>query len=115
MTGRCLRLILISTPIGWIGSGSGGGVELTLSSLVQGLEQLGHRLTLIAPRGSSLPEGCNGSVRLVEVTGTDQPSWQHADGNSPVLIPPGGVLPAMLEQALALSDEADAVLNFGYG
>ncbi|WP_413442324.1 glycosyltransferase family 4 protein [Synechococcus sp. MIT S1220] len=115
MTDRSLRLVLVSTPIGWVGSGAGGGVELTLSSLVQGLAQQGHQLTLIAPRGSSLPKGCSTlSIKLVEVAGADQPSWQHADEDAPVLIPPMGVLPAMLEEALRLSAEADAVLNFGY-
>ena len=37
MAHRCLHLVLISTPIGALGSGRGGGVELTLRSLVQGL------------------------------------------------------------------------------
>lgn len=114
MTDRPLRLVLVSTPIGWVGSGAGGGVELTLSSLVQGLGQRGHQITMIAPRGSSLPEDCTGSIQLVEVSGVDQPSWQHADANAPVLIPPMGVLPTMLEEALRRSAGADAVLNFGY-
>mgnify|MGYP007045154579 CR=1 FL=1 len=34
MTSRPLDLILVSTPIGVLGSGKGGGVELTLSSLL---------------------------------------------------------------------------------
>jgi len=32
-----MRIVLISTPIGFLGSGKGGGVELTLNSLVSGL------------------------------------------------------------------------------
>ena len=31
-----MRIVLISTPIGFLGSGKGGGVELTLNSLVRG-------------------------------------------------------------------------------
>ena len=69
MTDRSLKLVLVSTPIGWVGSGAGGGVELTLSSLVQGLGQRGHQITMIAPRGSSLPE-VTGSIQLVEVSGS---------------------------------------------
>ena len=36
-----MRIVLISTPIGFLGSGKGGGVELTLNSLVSGLISLG--------------------------------------------------------------------------
>ena len=32
-----LELVLVSTPIGYLGSGRGGGVELTLCSLMKGL------------------------------------------------------------------------------
>ena len=106
-------LVLVSTPIGYLGSGRGGGVELTLASLTQGLQARGHRLTLVAPEGSSLPAGCDG-VALHTVAGGDQPSWQHADADGPVLIPPDAVLPRLWERALALGKEADAVLNFSY-
>ena len=52
---RTLHLVLVSTPIGALGSGRGGGVELTLASLVRGLLGRGHQLTLVAPEGSRLP------------------------------------------------------------
>ena len=38
-----MRLTLISTPIGFLGSGRGGGVELTLNSLVNGLLEQGPK------------------------------------------------------------------------
>ena len=47
-----MRIILISTPIGFLGSGKGGGVELTLNSLVSGLLSLGHSVEVIAPKNS---------------------------------------------------------------
>ena len=53
-----MRLILISTPIGSLGSGKGGGVELTVISLIKGLIYLGHVVKLIAPLGSKLPSEC---------------------------------------------------------
>ena len=37
MTDRPLTLVLVSTPVGQLGSGRGGGVELTLGSLVRAL------------------------------------------------------------------------------
>ena len=49
-----MRIVLISTPIGFLGSGKGGGVELTLNSLVSGLISLGHSVEVIAPKNSKL-------------------------------------------------------------
>ena len=51
-----MRIVLISTPIGFLGSGKGGGVELTLNSLVSGLLSLGHSVDVIAPKNSKLFE-----------------------------------------------------------
>ena len=51
-----MRIVLISTPIGFLGSGKGGGVELTLNSLVSGLISLGHSVEVIAPKNSKLSE-----------------------------------------------------------
>ena len=45
-----MRIVFISTPIGFLGSGKGGGVELTLNSLVTGLLSLGHSVEVIAPK-----------------------------------------------------------------
>jgi len=53
-----MRIVLISTPIGFLGSGKGGGVELTLNSLVSGLISLGHSVEVVAPKNSKLHE-CN--------------------------------------------------------
>jgi len=108
-----LELVLVSTPIGHLGSGRGGGVELTLVSLTRGLLERGHRVRLVAPEGSRLPDGCEG-VDLHTVAGADQPSWQHADPDGPVQIPSAAVLPRLWEVALELGCQADAVINFGY-
>jgi len=51
-----MRIVLISTPIGFLGSGKGGGVELTLNSLVSGLIALGHSVDVVAPKNSKLHE-----------------------------------------------------------
>ena len=110
---RSLQLVLVNTPIGALGSGRGGGVELTLASLIQGLVRQNHRVTLVSAKGSTLPSGCSG-VTLVEVEGVDQPSWQHADADASVLIPRNGLLPALWEAALHHGTSADAVINCGY-
>ena len=115
MAHRCLHLVLISTPIGALGSGRGGGVELTLRSLVQGLLSRGHRLTVIAGAGSTLPFS-DSRLELLEVDGCDQPSWQHSDPTADITIPAHGMLPRLLERALTHARQvgADALLNFGY-
>ena len=86
-----MRIVLISTPIGFLGSGKGGGVELTLNSLVTGLISLGHSVEVIAPKNSKL-HGSNVNVKLHFVEGEDQISWQHRDFNSHVSIPDNSLL-----------------------
>ncbi|MGB1621639.1 MAG: glycosyltransferase [Synechococcus sp.] len=115
MDRRPLHLVMINTPIGALGSGRGGGVELTLRSLVQGLLSRGHRLSVVAGAGSTLP--CrHPQLDLLEVDGCDQPSWQHSDHAADITIPADGMLPRLFERAHAhaLQVGADALLNFGY-
>ena len=113
MSRQPLNLVLVSTPIGTLGSGRGGGVELTITSLMRGLLSRGHHLRLVGAAGSTLPQGCE-AAELLTASGVDQPSWQHAPGNAPVLIPRDGLMPALLDKALRIAEGADAVLNFGY-
>ena len=55
MINKKLKLVFVSTPIGYLGSGRGGGVELTIISLIKGLILLGHKIILVAPKGSKVP------------------------------------------------------------
>ena len=113
MIDKQLKLIFVSTPIGYLGSGKGGGVELTIISLTKGLLSLGHKIILLAPKGSNLPfENDNLEIRLFD--GSDQPSWQHQESNSPVLIPSQSVLSLLWEEAIKLGNDVDAIVNFGY-
>jgi len=107
-----LRLLLVSTPLGPLGQGLGGGVELTLLGLLQGLAGRGHQLSLIAAEGSqlALPPG----VELLLEPGLPQPSWQHQQRQGAIQIPAAGLLPRFWARALALQDQFDAVLNLGY-
>ncbi len=108
-----MRIVLISTPIGFIGSGKGGGVELTLNSLVSGLLSLGHSVEVIAPKNSKL-NAINKKAKLHFVEGEDQISWQHQNYNSPVSIPDNSLLAGMLEKGLEISKKADVLLNMAY-
>ncbi len=113
MSSSSMELVLVSTPIGYLGSGRGGGVELTMRSLIKGLLGLGHKIILLAPEGSELPSDC-AKAEIRHVAGIDQPSWQHQEASAPMVIPPDGVLLALWEQALDLGKSCDAVLNFSY-
>ncbi len=108
-----MRIVLISTPIGFLGSGKGGGVELTLNSLVSGLISLGHSVEVVAPKNSKLHES-NGKAKLHFVEGEDQISWQHQNYNSPVSIPDNSLLVGMLEKGLDIAKNADVLLNMSY-
>ena len=113
MINKQLKLVLVSTPIGFIGSGKGGGVELTIVSLIKGLILLGHKIILIAPKGSKLPFKSE-LIEIILVDGIDQPSWQHQKKTDPVLIPSNSVLPKLWETVFDLGNKADAVINFAY-
>jgi len=108
-----MRIVLISTPIGFLGSGKGGGVELTLNSLVSGLISLGHSVEVVAPKNSKLHKS-NVKAKLHFVEGQDQISWQHQNYNSPVSIPDNSLLAGMLEKGLSIAKQADVLLNMSY-
>ncbi len=108
-----MRIVLISTPIGFLGSGKGGGVELTLDSLVSGLLSLGHSVDVIAPKYSKLHKSTE-KVKLHFVEGEDQISWQHQNYNSHVTIPDNSLLAGMLEKALDIAKQSDVLLNMSY-
>jgi len=108
-----MRIVLISTPIGFLGSGKGGGVELTLNSLVSGLISLGHSVEVVAPKNSKLHES-NVKAKLHFVEGEDQISWQHQNYNSPVSIPDNSLLAGMLEKGIDIAKHSDVLLNMSY-
>ena len=108
-----MHIVLISTPVGSLGSGKGGGVEITLNSLVSELAEQGNTLDIVAPVNSKLLESSK-KVQLHVVGGEEQISWQHQDYYSPVSIPNNSLLSGMIEKALDLGKKADIVLNFSY-
>ncbi|HCV57918.1 MAG TPA: glycosyl transferase, partial [Synechococcales bacterium UBA12195] len=42
-----LKLLVVSTPMGPLGQGLGGGVELTLEAVLESLHRRGHALSLV--------------------------------------------------------------------
>ncbi len=104
-----LRILIAATPVGPLGSGVGGGVELTLHSLVYGLGALGHHVEVIAPAGS-----LHIGVKVHQIEGALQASSQLSDRSAPIELPAHSVLVAMWDHVAAMQNDVDVVVNLAY-
>ncbi len=104
-----LRILICSTPVGPLGSGVGGGVELTLHSLTLGLTELGHHVEVVAPAGS-----LHVGERLHQIDGNLQQSSQGAGRHAPIDIPTASVLANMWDFVRGHQHRFDVVLNLAY-
>ena len=111
--GVAMRVLVVSTPVGELGSGRGGGVEVTAMGLVAGLLARGHGVAVLAAAGSVLAPSCAGA-ELLSAGGAGQPSWQHRPRSTPVEIPAGALLPRLWERALGEQHRFDVLLNLAY-
>ena len=107
-----MKLLVVSTPLGPLGSGRGGGVELTLAGLVAGLLQRGHRITVLAAEGSVLPADC-AAAQLWTCPGEPQLSVQHQGREALITMQADGLLARFWRRVLAEAPAAgfDAVLT----
>jgi len=103
------RILIISTPVGALGSGTGGGVELTLHSLVLGLSGRGHDVEVLAPAGS-----LHVGAVVHQVPGALQPSAHADERDAPVVVPADGVLAEMCAWAGLHQGDFDVILNLAY-
>ena len=103
------RILIISTPVGPLGSGTGGGVELTLHSLVLGLTGRGHTVEVLAPAGS-----LHVGAVVHQIPGALQPSSHMDDRDTAVTVPADGVVAAMCEWARVHQGDFDVILNLAY-
>ncbi len=104
-----LNLLLVSTPVGPLGSGLGGGVELTLRNIAIALLKKGHRVTVLAPAGSVL-EG----IPLICIPGNLQTTAQTEGRAALVTLPEDSVLGNLWEHAREIQGDYDLILNFAY-
>lgn len=104
-----LRLLFLSTPVGPLGSGLGGGVELTLYNMAQALMQRGHFVEVVAPAGSILQD-----IPLIEVSGTLQDTAQIQGREAPITLPTNSVLENMWHYAHCVERDYDLIVNFAY-
>ncbi|MGC9503916.1 glycosyltransferase family 4 protein [Baaleninema sp.] len=104
-----LNLLFLSTPVGALGTGLGGGVELSLYNIAQALQERGHRVKVLAPEGSQLPP-----LDISTVTGALQVVAQTQERNAAIALPKNPVLGAMWEEARRQQDRFDLIFNFAY-
>ncbi len=104
-----MKLLLVSTSIGTLGSGAGGGIEFTVTNVAREMQQRGHQVTVIAAAGSAV-EG----LTIETVTGDSQISVQTQGIDAPVVMPPNSVLGNMWERARALQQDYDVIVNYAY-
>ena len=105
---KSLKLLFVSTPVGALGSGTGGGVELTVLNMTQILQARGHRVDVLAPKDSHLD---NDKIRLIEVDGTPQPSIQTLGRDSLITMTSNGLLGNMWEYVRSHQQHYDLILS----
>jgi UDP-glucose:tetrahydrobiopterin glucosyltransferase len=103
------HIVICSTPVGPLGSGIGGGVELTLHSLVLGLTERGHDVEVVAPAGS-----LHVGARVHQIDGNPQVSSQTVGRDAPIAMPAAPTLGGMWEWVRANQHRIDVVLNLAY-
>ncbi|MDJ0730057.1 MAG: glycosyltransferase family 4 protein [Crocosphaera sp.] len=104
-----LKLLFLSTPVGPLASGVGGGVELTLLNLAQEMSQRGHKVTIVAPQGSKLPD-----LPCQEISGTWQEMIQNNHRDTPIILPENSVLGNMWDYARKVHIDHDLIVNFAF-
>ncbi|NEO33703.1 MAG: glycosyltransferase family 4 protein [Symploca sp. SIO3C6] len=104
-----LRLLFISSPVGRLGSGVGGGVELTLRNIAVEMLGRGHGVTIVAAKGST-----TWGLPLVEIAGVPQISLQTQQRDTQVIIPFSSVLANFWDYARQVQTDYDLIVNFAY-
>ncbi len=104
-----LKLLLLSTPVGYLSSGQGGGVELTVLNLAQELQKKNHQITIIAPKKSYIP-----NINIIEIDGNLQIPVQTQSRDIPITMPANSVLANMWEYTRVVQQEYDLIINFAF-
>jgi UDP-glucose:tetrahydrobiopterin glucosyltransferase len=105
------RILLVTPPVGPIGSGEAGGVETHLLHLAPILVERGYALGVAAPAGSVVPVS---GITVYQVDGAMSLSATRASRNQRSTPQAGGVLENMWETALRVQDEYDFVVGASY-
>ncbi|NJK56312.1 MAG: glycosyltransferase family 4 protein [Pleurocapsa sp. SU_5_0] len=104
-----LKILFVSTSVGSLGSGQGGGVELTVKNLAQELTNRGHQLEVVAPQASWLT-----NILVTTIQGNLQVPVQTQNRDVPICIPDNSVLANMWEYARQVQTQYDLIVNFAF-
>jgi len=102
-----LSLLFLSTPVGALGTGEGGGVELTIKNLAQDFLKTQHQVTILAPIGSHLD-----NIPITPIAGNLQIPAQGEGRDAPIQLPQNSVLANMCEYARQV--QSDLIVNFAF-
>lgn len=108
---RLRRVLFLTSPVGPLGSGEGGGVETNLMNLTPILAERGHTVAIAAPAGSLQPAP---NVKVYQVDGKAPEYATTATRSSPVVAQADGVLERMWETAARVQDRYDAIIGINY-
>lgn len=109
MSRKGYRLLFLSTPVGALGSGIGGGVELTLQNAAKALMARGHSVEIVAPEGS-----VTHVTKLTQIAGRAQMSAQTQVDVEMSVFPHDSVLENMWRYASASQQQFDLIFSFAY-
>jgi UDP-glucose:tetrahydrobiopterin glucosyltransferase len=109
MPSLSLKILLMSTSVGPLGSGWGGGVELTLHNLAIEMRRRGHQIQIAAPAGSVLAD-----FPIEQIPGTLQTTAQSQEISAPIEMPADAVLANMWDYARQVQSDYDLIFNIAY-
>jgi UDP-glucose:tetrahydrobiopterin glucosyltransferase len=109
MTSGTLKLLFVSTPVGPLGTGLGGGVELSLYNIAKEMIRRGHQLQILAPYGSTW-----NNLPITQIPGNLQIIAQSQERSAPITMPENSLLANMWDYARNYQDDYDLIVNFAY-
>jgi UDP-glucose:tetrahydrobiopterin glucosyltransferase len=109
-----MKILIISTPIGFIGSGVGGRVETYIKQTTIELIKLGWEVDIIAPENSKWNNSICKPKNLFIINGKQPINVIYADIDSPYIEVEDGILSKMLNYANTIQKNYDFILNNSY-
>ncbi|WP_036479873.1 glycosyltransferase family 4 protein [Myxosarcina sp. GI1] len=104
-----LKILILSTSVGALGSGQGGGIELTIQNVARELQSRGHQLQIVAPVGSTVAY-----LAVIEIAGNLHIPVQTQSRDVPVDLPDNSVLANMCAYANRVQKDWDIIINFAF-
>jgi UDP-glucose:tetrahydrobiopterin glucosyltransferase len=101
------RILFISSPVGAIGSGDAGGIEIKLLQMLPIMVNRKYKIGLIAPANSTAPTG----VKLYTVEGVSPVYATTALREAPIVCQTNGYVENMFNKALEVQHDYDVIVS----